>query len=221
MISTRSAVALAVACATGVSALAAGPQNRERSFDREPVNEAPAGFSFAAMRQPEPGVWLVRRDGTNGILAHPAVAGSRGFAMAIADGTPLTDVAVSVKLRTSGGRRTAGIISRYQDPRNYYLTVLDLEDRELRMFRVFEGNLNRIELKRELELDPDSWHTLKVVHREHVVYALLGGIRVFEDRNNVNAAFPAGRCGLMATGDTEAWFDDFAVEPIRPHTERE
>jgi hypothetical protein len=223
VIRARPTFAIVMLCVlAGAASLAAGPQRHvERTFDADPADVPPAGFMFAAMRQREPGTWLVRRFGDNGYLAHPAVAGRRGFSLAIADGEPMDDVAVTVRLRLSGGGRTAGLISRYQDPRNYYMTVLDLEDGELRMFRVFEGNRNQIEFRGDLELDPESWHTLKVIHRGDRATALLGGIPVFEDGQRVNRWFPAGRCGVMATGDTDAWFDDFRIEPARRgHTDR-
>lgn len=213
MPSTR-ALAAAVACAASVASLTAGPQS-QRTFDAEPPDAPPAGFTFAAMRQAEPGSWVIRREETNGFLSHPAVAGSRGFSMAIADSDPLGDVAVSVRIRLAGGNRLAGIISRYQNPQNYYMTVLDLEDGELRMFRVFEGNRNQIEHREDLELNPAIWHVLKVVHHERSVTALLNGVPVFEDGNRVNRAFPPGRCGVITAGDTDASFDDFRVEPAR------
>lgn len=213
---TRSLFGTIVVGVLAVTTVAAGPQRGNvRTFDAESPDAPPTGFKFASMRQETPGAWLIRRDESGGRLAHPGIENSRGFSMAIADGEPMGDVAVSVRLRLSGGRRVGGIISRYQDAGNYYMTLLDLEDGELRMYRVFEGNRNRIEFRDNLELDPESWLALKVVHRDNVVYALLGGVRVFEDSQAVNRAFPPGRSGLIATGDTDAWFDDLHVEPVR------
>ena len=48
-------------------------------FDQEKAGTPPAGFTFAAMRQPAPGAWLVRRDGTNGYLAHDPDIGLSGL----------------------------------------------------------------------------------------------------------------------------------------------
>jgi len=216
MMPVRPALAFVVVCVAGAAALADGPQRPgERTFDADPPDAPPAGFTLAFMRQSEPGAWLVRRDGANGVLTHPAVPGSRGYSMAIADGEPMTDVVVTVRVRLGEGGQTAGIISRYIDAGNFYMTLLDLADGQLRMYRVYEGNRNLIERRENLELDPSSWHTLKVVHRDERVFALLGGIPVFEDRRRVNRGFPAGRCGLAVTGDSGAWFDDFRIEPVR------
>jgi len=207
--------------ALGLAAVAAGSQpSAVHTFDTDTAGQPPKAFTFAAMRRPAPGSFLVGRNGPDGYLVHAAEPDARGYSMAIAPGTPLQDVVVSARIRLVGGALEAGLISRFHDERNYYVTLLDLGRGEMRMWRVFEGNHSRIEFKDDLQVDPSSWHTLKVVHRGSWVFAYLGGIRVFEDHDNRNRVFGAGRAGVMATADTEAWFDDLRIEPDRGHTSR-
>lgn len=195
------------------SAAVPGPQGAlEFTFERLAGGGAPRDFEFSAMRQRSAGTWEVRQAARNGFLAHRRQEDSHGYAMAIAPGSDLRDLAVTARLRLMEGAGTGGIVSRYQDARNYYATVLDLRRGQLRMYRIFEGNRNMIEFKDDLQLDPASWHTLKVVHSDNFVSAYLGGIKVFEDRDNRNRAFAAGRCGVLATGDSEVWFDDLRIE---------
>lgn len=202
-----------------LAAAAPGPQLAVQfAFDGLPSGVAPKDFVFASMRQSEPGTWEVRRLDKNGFLAHSIQSGSRGYAMAIAPGSDLRDLAVSARLRLTDGALSGGLISRYEDANNYYATVLDLRRGQLRMYRIFHGNRNQIEFKDDLQLDFASWHTLKVVHRDNSVSAYLGGIKVFEDRDNRNRAFAAGRCGVLASGDSEVWFDDLHIEPGGRHT---
>jgi hypothetical protein len=203
-----------------LAAAAPGPQRAAQfTFDGEPVGAAPKDFAFAAMRQSEPGTWEVRQAAKNGFLAHLIQRGSHGYAMAIAPGSDLRDLAVSARLRLTDGALSGGVISRYVDAKNYYATVLDLRRGQLRMYRIFDGNRNQIEFKDDLQLDFASWHTLKVVHHDNFVSAYLGGIKVFEDRDNRNRAFAAGRCGVLASGDSEVWFDDLSIETAgRIHT---
>jgi hypothetical protein len=192
----------------------------ERTFDAVKEGAPPADFTFAAIRQATPGNWLVRKDAGNAYLAHLAQEDSRGSSLAIAHGAPFGDVVVSARVRLLGGSMTGGVISRYHDDKNYYATMLDLRRGQLRMYRVFEGNYIRIETKDDLQLDASSWHTLKVVHRDNSVYAYLGGIRVFEDRDSRNRAFAPGRCGVIAAGDAEAWFDDVRIDPEGRNSDR-
>src|SRR5262245_16640887 len=85
------------------------------SFDLEKAGTPPSGFTFAAMRQPAPGAWLVRRTGTNGHLAHDPDPSARGYALAVLDSPQPGDVSVSVRLRLASGRRAGGIVWHYVD----------------------------------------------------------------------------------------------------------
>ena len=162
------------------------------------------------MRQESAGTWLVRREGANGVTVHDGNPAHAGFALAIADAPPFRDGAVSVRLRLAGGGRAVGLVWRYQDADNFHAAILDLTERSLSLFRIVRGNRVRIEDEDDLELDPSAWHTLKVVHDQAEVRISLGGIRVFEERERT---FGAGRIGLIASGSSSVWFDDFQARP--------
>ena len=184
-------------------------------FDQEKPGSPPAGFTFAAMRQPAPGAWLVRRAGTNGYLAHDPDTASQGYALAILDSSPPGDIVVSVRLRLAGGRRAGGIIWHYVDSQHYYASVLDLSRGVVELYRVASGNRSRIEFEDDLELDPEAWHTMKVSHTGRSTRVSLGGIRVFEDSRRDKEGTGAGRVGLVAAGDADVWYDDLRIDQPR------
>src|SRR5688500_3873560 len=97
-----------------------------RTFDEEKTAGLPAGSTLAPMRQPDPGKWLLRRQGTEASLAHTASPGAAGFAIAVADGSTVQDLAASVRLRLAGGTRAGGIVWRYRDVQNFYAAILNL-----------------------------------------------------------------------------------------------
>jgi hypothetical protein len=197
-------------------ASAAVGQGSVETFDAGKAGEPPPGFTFAAMRQPSPGLFLVRRAGADSRLVHSADAAATGFAFAIAPRDPLSDLVISVRLRLSGGSRAGGVVWRYVDARNFYAAVLDLGNAELSLYRVTNGNMIRIEQERELELDAEAWHSLKVVHDNADVRVSLGGVRVFtEDERRHSRLLPRGRAGLLAAGTAEVWFDDLRIAPDR------
>ena len=205
------ALAWAVHLAAGIAA-----QSRPGvTFDDERPGSAPGGFVFVAMRQAAPGTWLVRKTGANGFLVHeagPARDGPEGYAIGLAPGDRMRDVLVSVRVRLAGGSLVGGLVWRYQDEHNHYQILLDLGRRELAMYRVVAGNRIRIEREDDLELDPDAWHTLKIVHEQSEIRVSLGGIRVFEENDRT---FGAGRAGVVAGGSSDVWFDDVRIEPER------
>jgi hypothetical protein len=197
-------------------AVTSGPgQGQVWSFTADPVDAVPTGFTLAAMRQATPGQWLIREDGPDRFLAHRADAASAGYALALAPVEPHRDVIVQARLRLRGGARAGGVVWRYQDAQNYYTAILDLQRRALAMHRVANGNRITIEWKGELELDPEAWHLLKVVHDDRFVWVSLGGIRVFDERDRQLDRFGPGLAGVVATGDSEVWFDDLKVEHKR------
>jgi hypothetical protein len=188
-----------------------------RTFDDEKGSSLPAGFTLAAMRQPDPGQWGLRRQGAGASLAHVATAGAPGFAIAVADASAIQDLSATVRLRLAGGARSGGVVWRYRDAQNFYAAILNLARGTLAGYRVTDGNMIRIEgmFEDDLELDPNAWHTLKVVHEGAQMSVSLGGIRVFEE-NDRRDRIRSGLVGLIASGDSDVSFDDFRVEPRRP-----
>lgn len=200
---------------TGAWTMAPGQQTVE-TFDTASAGQPPPGFSFAAMRQPAPGAFTVHRTTTGGHVVHTADAAATGFSLAIAPGGAPSDLTVSVRMRLASGSRAGGVVWRYVDARNFYAAILDLQRAEISLYRVSNGNMIRIEQERELELDVEAWHTLKVVHDNAEVRVSLGGIRVFtDDERRHDRLLPEGRVGLLSGGAAEVWFDDLRIAPDR------
>jgi len=182
-----------------------------RTFDDDKIGTAPAGFAMAAGRDAAPEGWTVKREGTARVLVHegkPAPVDS--FAVAIYAGAQYQDVQVSVRLKATGGARTAGLVWKYHDRMNHYSAQLDLAKQELAMYRVVNGNRIRLEREDDLELDPDAWHSLKIFQERGEIRVYLGGIRVFTERDRLPRA--SASVGLWTGGDSTVMFDDFRIE---------
>ena len=207
------AILVLASLTTSVVALQTPPV---RSFDADKPGLPPEGFTFAATRQDAPGAWLVQRQGQNGVLGHVSDPARRGYALALAPGDPQNDLILSARLRLAGGARIGGLVWRYQDADNFYAAVLDLSRGTLLLYLFRNGNRITIESRGGLELDPEAWHSLRVVHERTSVYVAIGGVRVFEERDGrLERTLGPGRAGLIATGDSETLFDDLRVEPPR------
>jgi hypothetical protein len=182
-----------------------------RTFEEDKIGAPPAGFTTAVGRAATPDRWTVRRDDKGRVLAHEAGAPSPdGFAVAVLSGATYQDVELSVRVKTTGGARSAGLVWKFQDPLNHYAVQLDLTRQELAMYRVSSGNRIRLEREDDLELDADAWHSLKVLQQNGEIRVYLGGIRVFGERDRL--AGNAGGVGLWTSGDSTVMFDDFRVE---------
>jgi hypothetical protein len=208
----RVGLGLAVAVSASLCLGASQAGGVRRTFDQDRVGAVPPGFTFAEARKAAPERWIVRRDENHNVLAHLGEPGDHGFALALLQGPEYMRVSVSVRLRLTGGGRSAGLVWRVRDPDNYYLARLDLNDQDISLYRVVGGNRVRIEREDDLELDPEAWHTLKILQRDQTTRVYLGGIRVFEARDRTFQT--PGTVGLWSTGDSVAEFDDFRVEIV-------
>ena len=206
------AVCLLLSVLTTLALSSHAQRGPARTFDAEAAGAPPAGFTFAAMRQPTPGTWAVRRQGTNGYLAHDAEPSAAGFSLAILEQRPGREFVASARLRLAGGARAGGLVWHYLDEHNFYAAVLDLTKQELAVYRVAGGNRVRLDVEDDLELDPDAWHTVKVSYDDRTMFVALGGIRVLEKRESRESPAPKdGRLGVIAAGTSDAWFDDLRV----------
>jgi hypothetical protein len=198
----------------GIGAAQEPWQNR---FDDERADQVPSGFTFATMRQSHIGRWFVHRTAADSCLAHQADVKATGYSLAIADREAPGDLSLSVRLHTTGGARTGGLVWRYQNDQNFYTLLLDLSHGEVAVYRISSGNRVRLDVDDGLELDADAWHTVKVTHADSSLRVMLGGIRVFEeqDRRYDHRSLAAGRVGVVATGNSDVCFDDLTVETRR------
>lgn len=181
------------------------------TFDTDKVGAPPAGFTFAAWRQPSAGEWLVRR-GTSNYLHHPATPAAAGYSLALSPATAARDVELTARFRLVDGGRAAGLVWRYLDDHNFYAALLDLGRGEVALWRVTGGNRVLLEVEDDLDVDADAWHALRVRHDDEEVRIYLGGIRVVrEDDRRGSRTLGAGRGGVIAQGDAGVWVDDFRM----------
>ena len=191
-------------------AAAAVASDTTRTFDTDPAGRAPAGFTLHVVRHSSAPRWLVRREGTNGFLAHDGDAGGQaGFTMAVLETDQRRNLSLSARVRFAGGQRSGGIVWRVQDAENYYLARLDLDRQDIGLYRVAGGNRTRIEGEDDLELDTTAWHTLRIVQENENIRVYIGGIRVLRARDRTFEK--PGGAGLWCTGDAVAHFDDLRL----------
>jgi hypothetical protein len=184
----------------------------QRNFEDDKIGAPPAGFVTAYGRDATGDGWTVRRESSGKALVYQGrPSPPDGFAVAILSGVQYHDVQVSVRLKATGGSRSAGVVWKYQDPLNHYVALLDLTKQELVIYRVSSGNRIRLRREDDLVVDPDAWHSLKIFREDGEIRVYLGGIRVFSEVDRHGRGSPAS-VGVWSAGDTTVMFDDFRVE---------
>jgi hypothetical protein len=199
--------ALVIAC--GVS-VAAGKVTV--TFDDLALGAPPDGFFFAGARQASPGVWEVTGGGSKRHLLHladPTVT-MRGISVAGLNTPAPADIRISTRLRLMDGDRAGGLIWRYKDAGDFYFVSIFLAVREAALIRVSAGNRITLDRAKDIDLDPEAWHNLTVVHNGDQILAQVDGIAVLRARDRMLTE--GGRAGVWSAGNSTVAFDDITIE---------
>lgn len=205
----RFIVALAV-CATVVVAVG---QRSTVDFEKDDVGKAPTGFSFALTGQGKPGAWIVRKDDQahgNVLMQTDADPTDYRFPVAVYDSIAAKDVDLSVLFKAISGKgdQGAGIVWRYRDQNNYYITRCNALEDNCTIYHVVNGRRVAF-LNQNVKVASNVWHTLKVeATADHFVVAFDGG-KVLDAKDGTFK--DAGKVGLWTKADSVIAFDDFSI----------
>jgi hypothetical protein len=200
----------ALACLTTVSV---GGQSATINFDRDESGKAPKGFSFALTGQGKPGVWVVRKDDAahgNVLVQTDADATDYRFPVAIYDDSSATDVNLSVQFKALSGKgdQGAGLVWRYRDQNNYYVTRCNALEDNCTIYHVVNGRRQAFQNK-PVKVASNVWHALKLAAAgDHFVVTYDGSV-VLDARDQTFKQ--AGKVGLWTKADSVIAFDDFTI----------
>jgi hypothetical protein len=196
------------------------------NFDNLKPGAFPPFWTPAATGPTQSSRWEVQRDGSapsrpNVFAQESGVAGNSEFPLAIFDKVICRDGDLSVKFKIAANARrvkTAGIVWRYQDPRNYYLLNFSVDERNIALFRVQNGQLHPIpvlhgrpgDIGVSHDLRTGQWYVAKVIFRGNSFHVFFGNRQLFDALDDSLPS--AGKTGLWTRGGTVASFDDFRID---------
>ena len=185
------------------------------NFDADKVDERPAGFYFDDTGRAPDGKWRVVDDDGNHVLAQLDRSRDKDrFALAVVEGSSFGDVRVSVRLKVVEGDvdKAGGVMWRYRDSENYFVARLDVGERNVRLFRIRDGNRVQFGVKEKLDVQPGQWYTLRVEHRGRDVKVYLDDEVILIERERHFRR--AGRIGLWAIADSVIHFDELRAQEL-------
>jgi hypothetical protein len=200
-----------------LAALLSGePQQSKWDFEKDAIGEKPAGFSCGATRKAPPGKWQVVEDEGERVLAQTDQTREKWrYALAVVDDTSLKDVKLSVRVKAIKGDldQGGGLVWRYRDPENYLVARLDVADRDVRLFRVADGNTTPFGIKQDVDLKPGQWYTLRVDHKGCDIKVYLDeDIMIMKHEKHFERS---GKIGLWTKSDSVMHFDDLKVKQLQ------
>jgi DNA-binding beta-propeller fold protein YncE len=186
-------------------------------FDSLPVGQPPAGFAFARTGGGRVGHWIVQTapdapSPPNVLVQVDSDRTDYRFPIATAPLPTFTDGSVSVKCKPVSGRvdRACGIVFRYQDDDNYFLTRANALENNVRFYYVKNGRRSQLATWSGT-VTSGVWHELRVGFQgDHVEVYWDGTKRI--DAHDATFTGP-GRVGVWTKADSYTLFDDFSAKP--------
>src|SRR5438067_11536589 len=167
------------------AAFAAEDMVKTWNFQADKVDEPPAGFSFGKTGQGRKGKWVVREDSGKRVLAQIDTDDTDyRFPVAVADEPVVKDLRLEVSCKPVSGKtdQACGLVFRYQDENNYYVTRANALENNVRLYRVVAGK--RIQLASwKGKVKGGVWHDLKVEARGDRFQVFFNGTRVMDARD--------------------------------------
>ena len=190
------------------------------TFDSSSIGQPPAGFSFGRTGSGRPGRWVVRAaadapSAPNVLAQEDSDRTDYRFPVAVADGRSFGDVSVAVRCKPVSGRvdRACGLVWRYQDENNYYLTRANALEDNVCWYYVQNGR--RVEVKRvHVPVRSGVWHSLRADMRGDHIEVYFNNQKLIDVHDSRFTA--PGWVGVWTKADSHTLFDNLTVPPLVP-----
>ena len=200
-----------------VLALAGSATAETFTFDGDKAEATPAGWAFGRTGKGRQGKWVVKAmkdaPSAGNVLAQvDADPTDFRFPVAVADAPTLADVLLSVKCKPVSGRvdEACGLVVRYQDANNYYVTRANALESNVRFYYVKDGKRVQVASWKG-KVAKNAWHAYQLEAKGDHFVVTFDGKKVLDVNDKTFAQ--AGKVGLWTKADSVTYFDDLAVEP--------
>ena len=191
------------------------PGSKKLTFDQDSVGSPPAGFEFARTGQGADGKWVVRADmdkPSNHVLVQESSDPTDyRFPVAVVKEGTYKDVTLSVRAKPISGRvdQGFGMVWRYKDGNNYYITRCNADEDNCTIYHTAAGR-RRAFLNHDVKVATNTWHTLKLEAVGDHFTVWYDGNKVLDAKDETFKE--PGKVGLWTKADSVIEFDDFTVE---------
>ena len=201
------------ACFVFVFGVVIHGQTAKSDFEGDVVGGPPKGFSFALTGRGKPGVWVVRKDDTahgNVLVQTDPDTTDYRFPVAIYNDYSGADVALSVSFKAIAGKgdQGAGLVWRYRDANNYYVTRCNALEDNCTIYHVVNGRRQAF-MNKSVKVPSNTWHTLSVEARGDHFVVTFDGKAVLDAKDGTFKE--AGKVGLWTKADSVIAFDAFTI----------
>lgn len=211
--------------AAALLAFAACGAERDLNFGEYPVDQTPSNFLNTVGGQGKPGEWKVildeapsampARDTNAPALTKRAVVAQLArnplndhFPLLVLNDDTFNNFTFSTRFKIEGGAlaQMAGIVFRYQDPKNYYVLMASVLDGRFWFFKVVNGVRSDKLIGPKVEISVREWHEMSVQCEGNHIHCRLDGKEVIP--MITDSSFSSGKVGFWTKSDSVSYFTD-------------
>jgi len=223
-----------IVLAAALFAFTALGAERTFNFGDYALDQTPSNFVSTVSGQGKPGEWKVILDATpsampardtnapgmtdQAVIAQVArYAVDQHFPLLILNDDTFNDFTFSTRFKIVGGAmaQMAGIVFRYQNPKNYYVLMASVLDQHFWFFKVVNGQRSERLIGPAVTIAKNEWHEMSVKCEGNRIQCQLDGkpvIPLITDNS-----FVTGKVGFWTKSDSVSYF----VDPKLVYTPRE
>ena len=209
-------IVLIVVCSLLVFARVSLAAQTVLDFDTAEVGKPPPDFSTALTGGGGPVTWVVKEEPSapsdGKVLAQTSAdTTDYRFPLCVYDPFTAKDVEVSVKFKAVAGKvdQAAGLVVRFRDKDNYYITRANALEDNVRLYKVVGGSRKQF-AGAKAKVSSGEWHTLKLAVKGNHFRISFDDKLLFEADDDTFKE--AGKVGLWTKADSVTYFDDLTIE---------
>jgi len=209
-------IVLIVVCSLLVFARVSLAAQTVLDFDTAEIGKPPLDFSTALTGGGGPVTWVVKEEPSapsdGKVLAQTSAdTTDYRFPLCVYDPFTAKDVEVSVKFKAVAGKvdQAAGLVVRFRDKDNYYITRANALEDNVRLYKVVGGSRKQF-AGAKAKVSSGEWHTLKLAVKGNHFRISFDDKLLFEADDDTFKE--AGKVGLWTKADSVTYFDDLTIE---------
>ncbi len=192
------------------------------TFENDASGQPPKDFEFGLAGEGGPGRWEVVADksaaGGKALAQLSANTAANRFLVAIYNPTAFANGEITTRCKPISGRvdQACGLIIRAADARNYYIARSNALERNVRFYRVRNGERQQLATAENVPTPRGQWHTLTLRAEGNRYTVSLNG-KVLHTTTDTTTAEPRpteGRTGLWVKSDSVTHFERIEIKKL-------
>lgn len=178
------------------------------NFDNEEVGKLPADWTAAVSS------WMIAMDGTNKAIKQAGKNEGDRFNICVQNKLTYQNLEMEVRIKPLEGEEDqgGGLVWRYRDAKNYYITRANPLENNFRVYKVVNGNRKQMQ-SANIKMTKGEWYTIKVVVTGNNVDCYYNGQKLLSHSDDT---FPnAGLVGFWSKADAVSLFDDLKIKTLK------